>query len=145
MQRGLLSDLPFDVDWFVRIVERCTEYKICQIWNGPSPLMSRDSLQQAVAVLRSLWAWELAQMNRVRSGPPESMLRLHMRNQSLKGRLRGWAFAVRRRGLLDCLRYCWRWLRLMLVASPRYCVYAATLGFWSSLEIPGFRCGELTD
>lgn len=131
---GLLLDLPFDVEKFVRIVGRCTKYKIHQLWEGPSPFLMRDSVQEAVAVLRSLWSWELAQMNGVARSSPETLLRLHMRNQDLRTRLRGWAFAVRRRGALNSLRYCWRWLCLMVIASPRYCVYAATLGFWSNLE-----------
>ncbi len=133
-ENRLLLDLPFDVEKFVRIVGGCTEYKIHQLWEGPSPFLTRDSVQEAVAVTRSLWAWELAQMNKAAISSPESMLRLHMREQNLRTRLRGWAFALRRRGVLDSLRYGWRWLRLMAIASPRYCVYAATLGFWSGLD-----------
>jgi hypothetical protein len=133
-QRGLLSDLPFDIDGFVRRVAQCTEYKIHQVWDGPSPFLTRDSVQEAVGILRLLWAWELAQMGGVARSSPETVRRLHMRNQDLKTRLRGWAFVMRRRGVLDCLRYGWRWLHLMRISSPRYCVYAATLGFWRSLE-----------
>ena len=131
--RGQLSDLPLDLDRFVQLVERCTEYKIVQTWDGHSPFISAASVAEAVTVLRSLWAWELGQMNDANGSVPESMLRLHMRNQGWKARLRGWAFAVRRRGILEALRYGWRWFRLMLVSSPRYCVYAATLEFWSSV------------
>jgi hypothetical protein len=133
-QRGLLSDLPFDVNEFVHMVARCTGYKIHQVWDGPSPFLTRDSVQEAVGTLRLLWAWELAQMGGVARSSPETVLRLHMRNQDLKTRLRGWAFVIRRRGVLDCLRYGWRWLHLMRISSPRYCVYAATLGFWSRRE-----------
>jgi len=135
-ERGLLSDLPFDVDWFVSLVRRCTEYKIAHSWDGSSPFTTHQSARQAVAVLRSLWTWELAQMHEVTLFSPGAMLRLHMRKQKLKDRLRGWAFAVRRRGVADSLRHCWRWLRLLTFASPRYCVYAAGLNAVSSFEFP---------
>ena len=129
-----LSDLPFDVDWFVRLVARCTEYKIAHVWDGPSPFTSPVSLKQAVAVLRSLWAWELSRMHGVAMSSPEAMQQLHMRKQSWKERLRGWAFVVRRQGALDSLRHGLHWLRLLRCASPRYCVYAAGLGAVSSLQ-----------
>ncbi len=134
-ERGLLSDLPFDVDSFVHMVASCTEYKIHQVWDGPSRFLTPASVPEAVAVLRSVWAWELAQMNGVARSSVQTVLRLHMRNQELRTRLRGWAFVVRRRGVLDSARYGWRWLHLMRTASPRYCVYAATLSFWSNLEL----------
>jgi hypothetical protein len=131
---GLLSELPFDVDGFVRMVGRCTAYKIQQVWDGPSPFATRDSVQEAVVILRSLWAWELGQMNVIARSAPETALRLHMRNQDSRARLRGWAFVARRRGVLDFFRHGWQWLQLARVASPRYCVYAATLSFWSNTK-----------
>jgi hypothetical protein len=133
---GLLSDLPLDRDWLVALVRRCTDYKISHCWDGDSPFAIRDSAQQAVTVLRSLWAWELAQMHGTTMTSPDSMLLLHMREQKLKERIRAWAFVVRRRGMLDSLRHSWRWLRLLLLASPRYCVYAAGLNAVSSFELP---------
>jgi hypothetical protein len=133
-ERNLLSDLPFDVDWFVRLVARCTEYKVAHAWDGPSPFTSPVSLKQAVAVLRSLWAWELCRIHGVEMSSPEAMQQLHMRKQSWKERLRGWAFLVRRRGMLDSLRHGWRWLQLLRAGSPRYCVYAAGLDAASSLQ-----------
>ena len=135
-QHGLLSDLPFDADGFVGLVRRCTGYKVAHCWDGPSPFASRDSMQPAVIALRSLWAWELAQMHRVEMSSADAMLRLHMQKQTLKDRLRGWAFVARRRGVLDSLRHGWRWLRLSRSASPRYCVYAAGLNAISSLQVP---------
>jgi hypothetical protein len=131
---GLLSDLPFDEDRFVDMVRRCTDYKISHSWHGVSPIATQDSLRQAVAVLRSLWAWELAQIHGATMPSPDAMLQLHMRKQSLVARLRGWAFVIRRRGMLDSLRHTWRWLRLMRLASPRYSVYAAALETVSSFQ-----------
>ena len=135
-ERGMLSDLPFDVDWFVSLVRHCTEYKIAHSWDGASPFTTYQSARQAVAVLRSLWAWELAQMHGVTLFSPDALLRLHMRKQKLKERLRGWAFVARRRGVADSLRRCWRWIRRLRFASPRYCVYAAGLNAVSSFEFP---------
>jgi hypothetical protein len=131
---GLLSDLPFDVDWFVNLVRRCTRYKILHCWDGDSPFTRKDSVQVAIAALRSLWAWELAQIHGSTMTTPDALLQLHVRKQRLKDRLRGWAFVVRRRGTLDSLRHGWRWLGLMRLASPRYCVYAAGLSAVSSFE-----------
>jgi len=133
---GLLSDLPFDADWFVDMVRHCTDYKISRSWDGASPFTRPESAQRAVTVLRSLWTWELAQMHGTTMPSPDAMLRLHMRQQALKDRLRGWAFVVRRRGMLDSVRYGWRWLLLLRSASPRYCVYAAGLNAVSSFEFP---------
>jgi hypothetical protein len=133
---GLLSDLPLDGDWFVALVRRCTDYKISHSWDGDSPFVRRDSVEQAIAVLRSLWAWELAQMHGAAMTSPDDMLRVHMRKQKLRDRLRGWAFVVRRRGTLDSVRHGWQWLRLLRLASPRYCVYAAGLNAVSSFEFP---------
>jgi hypothetical protein len=133
---GLLSDLPLDGDWFAGLVRRCTDYKISHAWDGPSPFSTPDSVQQAVSALRSLWTWELAQMHGTTMPSLDAMLRLHMRKQKLKHRLRGWAFVVRRRGMLDSLRHGWRWLRLLRLASPRYCVYAAGLHAVLSFEFP---------
>jgi hypothetical protein len=133
---GLLSDLPFGADWFVGMVQRCTDYKISHSWDGASPFATRDSVQQAVRALRSLWTWELAQMHGTTLPSPDAMLHLHMRKQKLRDRLRGWAFVLRRRGALDSLRHSWRWLRLLRCASPRYCVYAAGLNAVSSFEFP---------
>ena len=135
-ERGLLSDLPFDVDWFVSLVRRCSIYKTAHFWDGSSPFTTSESARQAVAVLRSLWTWELAQMHGVTLFSPDAMLRLHMRKQKLKNRLRGWAYVVRRRGVADSLCHCWRWLRLLTYSSPRYCVYAAGLNAASSFEFP---------
>jgi hypothetical protein len=135
-QHGRLSDLPCDADWFVDMVRRCTGYKVAHCWDGASPFAARDSVRQAVTILRSLWAWELGQMHGTTMPSPDVMLRLHMRKQKLKDRLRGWAFVVRRRGMLDSLSHGWRWLRLLRSASPRYCVYAAALNAVSSFEIP---------
>lgn len=135
-ERGLLSDLPFDVDWFVSLVRRCTAYKIAHSWDGYSPFTTHQSTRQAVAVLRALWTWELAQIHGVTLSSPDAMMRLHMRKQKLKDRLRGWAFVVRRRGVGDGLRHSGRWLRLLRFASPRYCVYAAGLKAASSFEFP---------
>ena len=132
--RDLLLDLPLDVAWFVDMVQRCTDYKILHSWDGPSPFAAPGSVQQAVAALRSLWSWELAQMEGIAVAPPESLLRRHMQGQGLKERLRGWAFAARRRGVLDTMRHSLRWLRLLRSASPRYCVYAAALETVSSIE-----------
>jgi hypothetical protein len=140
-RHGLLSDLPFDADWFVGLVGRCTDYKITHRWDGGSPFTSCDSVQQAVEALRSLWAWELARMHQVETASADIMLDLHMRKQDWKVRLRGWAFVARRRGLLDSLRHGWRWLGLARRASPRYCVYAAGLSAVSSLQLPG--AGEI--
>ena len=134
-ERGLLSDLPFEVDWFVGLVARCTEYKIAHVWDGPSPFTSRDSVWQAIAVLRSLWAWELSRMHGVAVSSPEAMQQLHMRKQSWMPRLRGWAFVVRRQGARESLRHGLPWLRLLRCASPRYCVYTAGLGAVSSLQM----------
>ncbi len=133
---GLLSGLPLDADWFVGMVRRCTDYKISHYWEGASPFAGRESVQQAVTVLRSLWTWELAQMHGTTLPSPDAMLRLHMRRQKLKDRLRGWAFVARRRGVLDSLRHGWRWLCLLRFGSPRYCVYAAGLDAVSSFEFP---------
>jgi hypothetical protein len=133
-ERGLLSDLPFDVDWFVRLVARCTDYKIAHAWDGPSPFSSRGSLQQAIAVLRALWAWELSRMHGVAMSSPEALQQLHMRKQSWKERLRGWAFVVRRQGVLGSLHHGLHWLRLLRCASPRYCVYAAGLAAVSNFQ-----------
>jgi hypothetical protein len=124
---GRLSGLPFDGEWFARMVRRCTGYKISHSWDGASPFSTWDSVQQAVSVLRSLWTWELAEMDGGTMSSPEAMLRRHMRRQKAKQRLRGWAFVVRRCGALDSLRHGGRWLRLACSASPRYCVYAAAL------------------
>jgi len=132
--RSRLSDLPFDGDWFVDMVRRCTGYKVGLGWQGDSPVASPHSVRVAVAALRSLWTWELAQMHATEMTSPETMLKLHMQKQKLQDRLRGWAFVVRRRGMLDSLRHGWRWLRLSRLASPRYCVYAAALHAVSRFE-----------
>ena len=40
-ENGLLSDLPFDLDWFVGLVRRCTDYKIAHSWDGAAPFTTR--------------------------------------------------------------------------------------------------------
>jgi hypothetical protein len=142
-ERGLLLDLPFDVDWFVAMVQRCTKYKIEHSWNGSSPFATAEAAPEAVAALRSLWSWELARMDEVAVSEPRAMLRLHMQKQKMTDRLRGWAFVARRRGVLDSLRHGRRWLRLLQSASPRYCVYAAGIELLSSLELPPSDEGQL--
>ena len=136
-ERGLLLDLPFEADWLVAMVQRCTEYKIEHSWNGPSPFVKAEAAQAAIAAVRALWAWELARMHGVAASEPDVLLRLHMQKQKMTDRLRGWAFVARRRGVPDSLRHGWRWLRLSRLASPRYCVYAAGLELLSSLEFQG--------
>jgi len=131
--RGALRDLPIDVDTFVSLAGRCTEYKITHSWNGVSPFVGGEAAREAVSVLLALWSWELEQMHGAATASPMVLLHLHMKEQKLRYRVRGWAFVVRRRGLLDSLQNSWRWLRLLRLASPRYCVYAAGLGFWSNL------------
>jgi hypothetical protein len=60
-----------------------------------------------------------------------------MRNQRLKARLRGWLFAVRREGIVAALHHGLRWFALFRIASPRYCVYAATLSVWMDVRLNG--------
>ncbi len=133
-EHDAFRDLPIDVDTFVSLVGRCTEYKIAHSWNGVSPFVGREAAREAVSVLLALWSWELEQIHGAANASPTFLLRIHMKEQRLKDRVRGWAFVVRRRGLLDSLRTSWRWLRLLRLSSPRYCVYAAGLEFWSNLE-----------
>ena len=135
-ERGTLSDLPFDASWFVNMVRRCTDYKIMRCRDSISLFNSRELVREAIVVLRSLWAWELARMLGTPPSSPDKLLGLRMRRQKLKERLRGWGFVVRHRGFLDSLRHSWRWLRLLRCGSPRYCVYVAGLETISSFASP---------
>jgi hypothetical protein len=130
-QRDLLSDLPLDVNWFVGIVGRCARHKVHHSWEGASPFAKKHSVAQAVSDARSLCSWELAQIHRSEASDPAAMLRVHMGKQKFAKRLRGWAFVARRAGFMQCVSHGWRWLGLLSSASPRYCVYAAGLEFWS--------------
>ena len=136
-ERAALGDLPFNADQFIEIVCRCAAYKTTSMWTGASPFAERKCVGRAIADLLNLWSWELAQMSSTEIGSPDSLLKLHMRNQRLKARLRGWLFAVRREGIVTALHHGLRWFALFRIASPRYCVYAATLSVWMDVRLNG--------
>jgi hypothetical protein len=134
-ERDALGDLPFNADQFIEIVCHCAAYKITSMWTGASPFAERKCVGRAIADLLNLWSWELAQMSSTEIGSPDSLLRLHMRNQCMKARLRGWLFAVRREGMVAALHHGLRWFALFRIASPRYCVYAAALNIWNTVQL----------
>lgn len=140
-RRGLLSGLAFDADWFVNMVLRCTEYKVTGCRDVDWPLNSPDSVQLAIDTVRSLWSWELAELDGGELSSADVMLHQHMQKQPLRERIRGWAYVIRRRGIFDSLRHSLRWLGLFRLASPRYCVYAAALNAVSTFEFPASSQG----
>jgi hypothetical protein len=135
--QGKLSDLPFNAQSFVDRVRRCTEYKMTDSWNGTSPFQSSSSIREAAQWLCALWGWQLGRMHGAAAASPVSLLRLHMREQATRDRLRGWAYVVRSRGG-QSLKHFARWFQLSRVASPRYCVYMAALELWAALSSTGF-------
>lgn len=131
--QGKLSDLPFNAQSFVDRLRRCTEYKMTNSWNGTSPFQRAGSIREAAQWLAALWAWQLGRMHGTAAAPAVALLRLHMREQTTRDRLRGWAYVVRARGA-QSLKHASHWFQLSRIASPRYCVYMAALELWTVLS-----------
>ena len=138
--RSALGHAPIDLNRFIDRLALCVEYKIRGAWSGGSPFAMRDCVEEAVFNLRSLWAWELAQMNSAEIESPDALMIQQMRNQPLKARLLGWLFAVRREGIRPSLYHLLHWIRLCHRGSPRYCVYSAALAVWSQISLDSFGC-----
>lgn len=122
--QGRNASWPFSLEQFTRDVVACTRWKLST--KEPAVDADRGFWEQAVDYAQGLWLWELARL--VGSGgdrAPANLMTLWMRRQSLRHRLRGWAYVARRCGWHRSLRRWPHWLPQALTASPRYLVYAA--------------------
>jgi hypothetical protein len=114
--------LPFDLARFCEDVRACTRWKL-----EPTDVVCNLSFwERAIDYAHALWRWELAQLV---SGDPlgctDAMMRLRMRQQPTREKLRGWAHVARQASWPEPFSRWSRWARNALRTSPRYAVYAA--------------------
>src|SRR5262249_55105870 len=121
-----LPEAPISTGQFAKELNEATRAKL-----GRAPIPRLDILQLRAVVARALvvCAWEMRQMLNIPSAPGNltELMETWMSHQSFSSRLRGWAYVVRQQGWLSSWRQWPRWLRMVMIASPRYWIYQAAL------------------
>jgi hypothetical protein len=144
---------PFDLRAFSDRVTACTRWKLCPTDSEgmrAALLASGDRSpfwEEAVAYAKSLWRWEVVRLSRASPEASGAELRERwMHLQPLHCRLRGWAYILRRQGLLKSWRHWSRWTRQAWRASPRYSIYAAASELFFRLhDLLGSNGGRLAE
>ena len=125
-ERGAGTDDPKDLDLaeFAKLVSLCTRMKLDP--EGALPDAPMLAAREAIRTAHSIWHWELQSLTGASASTPnKDLMREISSRQSLKQRLRGWAFAARAIGLPRSLGALPRWLWLATKSSPRNLVYLA--------------------
>jgi hypothetical protein len=120
--RGI--SVPFPLGPFSDTVKACTTAKLT---GDPEMREFADWKHVSIAchLALQLWKWELLLLTGTTDGDsPIKLCLLSMKTQPMGARLRGWAYAVRRRGWHRSYRQWYRWTKLARRASPRYWLYA---------------------
>jgi hypothetical protein len=128
------AELPFSASAFAARLRQCTQWKLAPQENA----RERDPKFwfEIAGYARQAWLWELRRlvaaptdikqpMDGQLGGDVEAMFRQLARSTGNAARMRGWAYAVRRRGWLRSLPGWPRWFRLGMCYSPRYAIYLA--------------------
>ncbi len=120
-------DLPFPLDAFAERVALCTAFKLREPGyreEDAAAFQAERFWRDAIDYARRLWRWELCRLTGVEGLSDRDLMREWMRRQPMHLRLRGWASILRRCGWAGSWRYWPRWIRLVALGTPRYCVYA---------------------
>ncbi len=121
---GMAATAPFS--WFKAFsgrVVHCTNLKLS---GSVDSLATLEFWREAIGYAHDLWLWELNQLADRNSRLADTDLVMQWaRRQVLRRRIRGWAFVLRRCGWHKSWRYWIRWAHCAMLASPRYCIYAA--------------------
>ena len=137
------ADAPFPLKEFSTRVSAATRFKISGKSGANFGVSNRNEMASMTAetmtFARQLWRWELKKMTNSHDAPADQqLLKRWMSQQGMAHRLRGWAYVCRKQGWHRSWREWGRWLRLLSLASPRYCIYAVAsemcFGLPSSLD-----------
>ena len=124
---GRADRFPFPMQDFSERVNACTAFKLCG--GDPGELLAGGETafwEEAVRYAKLLWHWELSQLLGKHPLPSEGeLLRMWMRAQPFRKKLRGWLFVLRKCGWHRSWQHWPRWAARALRASPRYFVYEA--------------------
>ncbi len=137
------ADAPFSLREFSKQVSAATGFKISGRSSANFGVSNRKEMAsvtaEAMSYARELWRWELKKLTNSNDAPADQqLLKRWMSQQGMAHRLRGWAYVCRKQGWHRSWREWGRWLRLLSLASPRYCIYAVAselcFGLPSSLD-----------
>jgi len=132
----LSERVGIDLTQFATELSDCTQAKL-----GHVPIPRFDRLQLQVVVQRALdvCSWELQQMlgKATAAEDSEKLTGTWIDRQSLRTKLRGWAYVAREQGWLASWTQWPRWSRMAFGASPRYWTYAAALRVAQQLATEG--------
>lgn len=124
--------LPFAIEAYMPLLRQCVAVKLdssCSDEFG-------ENFEATISTWAwQLWEWELEGLSGCGAEcSVEHMLRAFGAQLGHRRLLRGWAYAVRRRGWLASLPYCFRWLGLFAEGlTPRHAIYLA-LYRWRQLQ-----------
>lgn len=114
---------PLPIGAFADLIRDCTHAKLT---GAPLRVSDEQILEDSARYAKLLWEWELLQLGGAIEHPfGKDPLAHWMRQQPLRGKLRGWASVLRRTGWVRQWREWPRWARLARCASPRYWIYGA--------------------
>jgi len=136
---GTGGEWPFAAEAFASDVARCTRWKLTC-----SPEDSDCSFEfwgKAASYAAALWRWEAGRLLCVDARASNQMLAEEwMRRQPASSRVKGWAYAIRRRLGHGSMEDYLRWLRQAWKTSPRGYIYAAACELFC--ELPALVAGE---
>ncbi len=127
--------LPFDLAEYMPLLRRCVAIKLDA---GCALELGADFERTVTAWAWQLWTWELEGLSGCAPDTSvEHMMRAYGAQLGSRRLLRGWAYAVRRRGSLPSARYWFRWLGLFAEGlTPRHAIYLA-LYRWHCAHVEG--------
>jgi hypothetical protein len=118
--------MPFVLEPFVEDVVAATRWKLGT--SAALPTAPRAFWERALDHAERLWRWELSRLTSLPAERPlPELLGAWIERQPLGARLRGWAHVARRQGVRGSFVRWPHWLRSLIVASPRYLTYAASV------------------
>ena len=115
---------PIDAASFAARVTVATRWKLGE--DAAVPTVTVDDLVTQVGAVRALWRWELDRLNPTGGASDDGeLMRRWSAGQPLAARVRGWAAAVKRHGVVASFGRLPRWAVRVRAGSPRYLIYAA--------------------
>ncbi|MDR3764606.1 MAG: hypothetical protein P4M01_10960 [Acidobacteriota bacterium] len=127
--------LPFDFAAYMPLLRQCVASKLD---SGSTVQFDADFETRVVAWAWRVWHWELCALTSCsEDSAVEHLLRAFGAQLGHRRLLRGWAYAVRRRGWLASAPHWLHWLSLFAEGlTPRHAIYLA-LYRWQQLRVQG--------
>jgi hypothetical protein len=132
------EQLPFEMARFADRVRYWTNWKLNP--KGSRPDVTWSDWSEAIDYAHRLWQWELGRLAETAVTGDRELWRAWLDRQRPWKGLRGWAYALRKRGWHRSWKLWPHWTRLAMHASPRYWIYG--IGCEICFQLPSLAFDE---